>query len=198
MSADLLGSHVTRRADDQAQRREPAAQGRGARRLIGQRGATGNAEVEHLHPSGAGDHHVARLDVAVHDALGMRGGQRVGDLGGVAQRLSQRQPVGGNRAVERHAVDVLHHDEGSVALLLDAVDRDDAGVIQRRGGAGLVQKTAPGFSFGDLDHLDGHGAIEHRVSGPIHGAHAALPEAGLDEVVKERRTDHRCRRSYRP
>ena len=42
----------------------------------------GDAEVEDLHQSVGTEHHVRRLDVAMHDALGVRLGEPVGDLGG--------------------------------------------------------------------------------------------------------------------
>ena len=41
----------------------------------------GDAEVGDLHLALRRDEHVARLDVAVHDAVAVREGERVGDLG---------------------------------------------------------------------------------------------------------------------
>jgi hypothetical protein len=50
----------------------------------------GDAEVHHLHEALGHHHHVARLHVAVHDPLGVGGGERLGDLradgGGLAGR----------------------------------------------------------------------------------------------------------------
>ena len=80
------------------------------------------------------------------DALGVRRGQRVGDLDGVGERLRRRQAAVRDGAIERHAVDVLHDDERHVAVLLHAVDGDDVRVVQGGGGAGLVQQPGAGLA----------------------------------------------------
>src|SRR6266540_1086300 len=58
------------------------------RRILGE---LGQAEVEDLHPSVGGDEEVLGLQVAVHDPLLVRHGERRGDLDGVVDRLPQRQ-----------------------------------------------------------------------------------------------------------
>ena len=56
-----------------------------------------DAEVGDLHLPGRGDEHVARLDVAVHDAVAVREGERVGDLGA----RSGPPAIGGDPALGR-------------------------------------------------------------------------------------------------
>lgn len=78
-------------------------------------------------------------------------------------------------------------------MLLDGVDGDDVRVVQRRSGTGLMQQP-PGGVRGDRgEHFDGDGAHQHGVAGAIHRAHAALTEPGINGVVQQRRSDHRCR-----
>jgi hypothetical protein len=149
-----------------------------------------DAEIEHLHAAGVSDHHVSGLDVAMHDALGVGGGQGIRDINGVTQGLRERQAPGRHRTIERHAGHVLHHDERHVALLPDAVDRDDVGMVERRGRTGLVQQPGPGVATGDLDDLDRHGAMQFGVAGAIHRAHAALAQVLFDDVVEKGAADH--------
>jgi hypothetical protein len=63
----------------------------------------------------------------------MRFDQRCRHLHRILQRLVQPQPVPGNQAVERLALHVLHGEEVDALGLIDVVNGDDVGVIQRRG-----------------------------------------------------------------
>ena len=91
LAARLLGGHVVRRADDQAlPRRGEGLESRG-RDVVARHGQLGQAEVEHLDPASlVGDHHVARLQVAVHDPRGVGGGERVGDRDGQVEEPLER------------------------------------------------------------------------------------------------------------
>ncbi len=77
-AAQKFRREVVWRPHDRAGQRQLFPRGRvsglGDRRLLGE------PEVEDLDVPPAGDHHVAALDVAMNDALGMRGFQRIGDL----------------------------------------------------------------------------------------------------------------------
>ena len=46
----------------------------------------GQSEVEHLGMPALGDEDIRRLDVTMHDALGVRRIQRIGDLDGQSQQ----------------------------------------------------------------------------------------------------------------
>ena len=76
----------------------------------------GDAEVHHLDLAGAGQHHVAGLDVAVHDPVAVAVLQRpqhpVGDL---QRPLGQQPPVLAQQVAQGPAVHVLHHDVGDRA-----------------------------------------------------------------------------------
>ena len=77
----------------------------------------------------------------MHDPREVRGGERLADLRGVAQRLVERQAAR-DRPVERLALDEFHRDEVQLVGAVDLVDGDDVGVVERRGRAGLVLEAA--------------------------------------------------------
>ena len=52
--------------------------------------ALGQAEVEDLHPPVGGEEQVLGLEVAVDDALGVRGGEAASHLGRDLERLARR------------------------------------------------------------------------------------------------------------
>ena len=85
LAASLLGRHVSHRANRRAGTGEVRFGGLGPRGLIvltARERDLGEAEIEHLGVAALGDENVGRLDVTVHNAFGMRGVERVGDLDG--------------------------------------------------------------------------------------------------------------------
>jgi hypothetical protein len=73
-------------------------------------------------------------------------------------------------------------------MLADLVDGDDAGVFQRRDGLGLVLEPAELGIVGQdtgLDHLEGDGAVEAELAGPVDDAHAAFAQGTPQLVVAE-------------
>ena len=93
-------------------------------------GELGQSEIEELDAALGVDHDVAGLEIAVHDAGGVRLGQRAGDLDGVAQDLLEPHAPLGDELAERLAVHVLHGDEVSAVLRGDVVDGDDIGIVE--------------------------------------------------------------------
>ena len=81
---------------------------------------------------------VRGLDVAVHEAVGVRGIQRAADL-----RDDVRRPLGIQAALCAHErpqvgpVDVAHDDEQHALALARVVDGDHVRVLDRRGRLGL-------------------------------------------------------------
>ena len=89
--------------------------GRAAMRLADERPASGRvhlgeAEVEQL-DARLGEHHVARLEVAMDDPLAMGAAERVGDLDAVAQELIGGQRSAAQALRQRLAFEVLHDQE---------------------------------------------------------------------------------------
>ena len=76
------------------------------------------------------------------DAGRMRRGERIGDLDAVVERSRfSAQPVPRDHAIERPSRHELHGNEVDALVLRDVVDRDDAGVIERRGGLRLLREA---------------------------------------------------------
>ncbi len=168
----LLGREVRGRAHDGAGLGEA---------LLGVDGP-GDAEVGDLDLAVGGDQHVARLHVAVHDAVAVgegKGRRDAGaDLGDLVGRQLLRVAQDGR---ERASVDVLHHDEVDAVVLAPVEDGDDVGVGQVGGGLGLpAEPLHKGLVDGELgkEDLEGDRPIELAVYRPIDLGH---PTAG-DQV----------------
>ena len=160
----IVGASVDRRA------RRPRALG------------LGQTEVEQLDRAARRDLDVGRLEIAVDDALVVRGFEAVGNLPGDLERLVER-----NRALldplrQRRTLDELH-DQRAV---LDAVDRGDVRMVE--GGEHLRLAREARHARGVLgevfgDQLDRDLSTELAVGGAIHLAHGAFAEFRGDAVV---------------
>ena len=184
LPAGLLGGEVLRGADD------GGGLGDAGRRL-GHRAR--DAEVHDLDLAAGGQHHVARLDVAVHDAGAVAVLQGVQDAvhdlqGPLGQQLA---PVVQHLA-QRAALDVLHDDVGlDVAavgrhLLAGVVDRDDVGVVEPGGGLGLASEAGlEGRVGGEVaaQPLDRDLAAQPHVGAVADLGHAAAAEQVPDLVA---------------
>ena len=137
----------------------------------------------------ARDEDVRRLDVAVHEPRGVRGVERVGDLGdhargarGVEPALAPEDPV---QVRARHVA----HDEVEVAVLLAGrVDRDDVRMVDRRGEAGLALEALPQLGVRRAvggDELERDRAAEPQLGRTVDHAHAAGAEDLLDAAARE-------------
>ena len=89
------GRHVGGRAEDHAHLRRAAGQRRRVHRVRARRAGRiqrfGETEVEHLHRAVGADFDVRGLQIAMDDALLVRGFERVGDLLRDRQRLGERR-----------------------------------------------------------------------------------------------------------
>ena len=108
----------------------------------------GDPPVHHLHVAVGADHDVPRLEVAVHDALGVGVADRLADLGERPQQAPQGPavaagapgvgPAGGVHGVDDVAqgppLDQLHREPDPTVFEHAGVEhRDDVGVAQARG-----------------------------------------------------------------
>ena len=161
-------------------------------------------EVQHLRVPAGRDHDVFGLEVAVHDAGGVRRRERFRDLHQRLDRALHVDPPRVDERAQRVAGDQLHRqvvhrrearNRGAVAhrrRLANLVDGDDVRVVERRGRPRLLHE--PGQPRGVADHvgrqdLQRNRSREHRVAGAVDVPHPALPNQRLDLVLPKRRTD---------
>ena len=145
----------------------------------------GQAKVQHLHGPVRPQLDVGRLQIPVDDALFVRGFQRLRDLLGDRQRLVHRNRSLGDAVSQRRPLDQLQ-DQRLRAVLLQAVDACDAGVVQA--GQNLRLSLKAGQSVGISreclgEDLERDLAVELRVGRLVDLAHAALADEGGHPVM---------------
>ena len=179
----LLRRHVEQCADPGARVRTAAAR-RGALGSAGGK-AAGQAEVEHLHDAVVAHHEVRGLDVAMDDAGGMGGRQRLGRL---PEQPGQffHGPALADQRLQGPPFDQLHAEKGPAGGLPGVIDRADVRVVQGAGGAGLAAEArqpygVPGTLLGQ--ELQGDGPVEAVLPGLVHHPHAAAAEQAQDLVA---------------
>jgi hypothetical protein len=156
------------------------------------RGEARKAEVEHLHAPALGQHHVPRLDVAVHDAVLVGVGERLGHLLRDRQRLLGCERPLAQALGERPAPHVLHRDVRRLRpariRLAHVVDHGDVRVRERRGHARLAHESGrrlPVAGGRRRESLERDQPVQSRVLGEPDLAHGSRPEALLEPVVCE-------------
>ena len=77
----------------------------------GERGHFGEAEIENFGVAALGDENVGGLDVAVNDALGVSGVERVGDFDGQRKKPFDFEGTAGDAVLQGHAFEIFHGDE---------------------------------------------------------------------------------------
>ena len=173
-ACDQLGSEVGDRA-------EQLRAGGG----VGRRG-TREPEVADLDAAVLGEQHVLGLDVAVHDAGPVRGGEPGEDRVHDRHRLRHREAaLLAQEFAQSDARQVLHDQVGHVAVLTLIEDVDHVRVGEPRGGPRFLDE--PALEHGVIaqvavHHLEGDPALEPQVGGHVHGRHAAARDARAHPV----------------
>ncbi len=121
---------------------------------------------------------VLRLDVAVHDARGVRGGQRVRHVGGDRDGGLGQQPAFAFQAgAQVGAAHQVHHQREVGAVHDEVADADDVRVVQGEQRGALLDEAADEVLVGGevlAQQLDGHRALG-ALAEP-HGARRPPPE----------------------
>ncbi len=178
--ADLLRGHVGRRADDAAGLRwtDPRSVG----------GPLGQAEVGDVRAAFPVDQYVGRLEVAVEDAVLMGVVDGPADEGETAGRVARFHRAVGQHAGQGPTLHQRHGEVGPAVALAGVVDGDDVGMVEEGGGADFRLEAGKVFRRGELaaqDHLQGDGALEAAVPGPVDDAHAAAAQLFQEVIVAE-------------
>ena len=124
----------------------------------------GDAEVHHLDVAVLVEHHVLRLDVAVHDALAVRVGERVEELDADGRHVPVAEVVA--ELVERVAAHELPDEDAALAVGEPVVERHDVGVVERRGGLDLAHDARVQRPPG-ADDLERDGLLQREVVGLV-------------------------------
>src|SRR5258706_2522979 len=151
------------------------------------------SEVQYLHLTGRGDHHVTRLDVSMNYVAGMGRCQRVGDLNGYQQRALQLQRMSVHQLAHVASFNILHGDEVVSFSLIKIEDGADVGMIEGRGQAGFAFKAMKVcFSCSQFGRQNFYyyGAAEFSVGSFVNSSLPADAELFENLVIAERLSNH--------
>ena len=140
------------------------------------------AEVQHLDGAVGRQHHVGRLQVAMHDPALVRELERFRHLPCDDERLLERQRAA-HVTVETNTFDEFHHQGLDLAGALESVDLRDVGMVQRGQRLRLAFEAHQAVGIGGKkigQDLDGNVTIELRIAGAIDLAHSARADRGAD------------------
>ena len=192
----LFRRHIRNRAQHRARTgqlvgrdlrfRVPTRQGSLSRNL-------GQSEIKNLRVPALGDENIRRLDIAVHDPLRMSGIESVGNFDGQRENQFRFQRTPADAVLQRHAVEILHGDEGPAFALVNFVYDADVGVIQCGCGLRFTLKTGQSLGItGNLfgQELEGYKTMQACVFGLVNHTHSAAAEFFDDPIVGDGLADH--------
>ena len=145
----------------------------------------GQPEVENLRAAVGGHEDVAGFQIAVNDALGVRGGQAQGDLHGQIGRAARRERPLEQRRRQRLAFEQFEHDVGDAAVHANVEHRHHVRVVEGGRGPRLLLEALHAVGvLGERfrQHFHGDASVEARVQRAVDLAHAASAK-GLDYFV---------------
>ena len=147
----------------------------------------GDPEVGDLHLPALADQQVPRLDIAVHQASGMRGLQGGGGLSDEAHRSRRIKRSLVQQPGQRWPVDQFQHQVGRIRCsdLLVVVYRRDARMGQQPGIPGLGSEPGQAFLMSGIagpQQLHRHRPAQHEVGGPPDLTHRACGDTVVQPV----------------
>jgi hypothetical protein len=178
---ELFGRHVMDRAHERIEMVH--------RLRLGRIEIFGQPKIEDLHLEriafrDMSDHEIARLEIAVDEAEGVRGENALEALLGEAAKILELKRTAVENRFHRFALDQLHHDIGPVGIDPVIEDGDDVRMLQTGRGHGLAPRLfrQPAIILGDLhaDPLDRDGTSQMMVPSPENVAETA----GADLVLQ--------------
>jgi hypothetical protein len=133
VTLELFGRHVGHGTDDGPFPREP-----------GPVGLEGDPEIDDLDLPRGGEDEVGRLDVPVDDAVSVGVSEAGSRLRGPGESRVEIHESPRDLRLEGLALAEPHRDEEvALVVLCGLVDRADVGMIERRGGTGLLEEALP-------------------------------------------------------
>ena len=101
----------------------------------------GQTKIENLGVAAFGYKDVGRFDVAMDDSFRVGGFESVGDLNREREKIIGVERFAADAVLQRHAIEIFHHDERLTVLLANFVNRADIRMIQSRGSASFATKA---------------------------------------------------------
>jgi hypothetical protein len=143
------------------------------------------AEVGETRLAAAVHHDVGRLQVAMHDAAVVHGGEARAEVAREVERLVRREPPdAGEERAQVLAVHVLHREERVAPVLHDVVQPAHVRVRDLPPDPDLrVEPLQHLRRQRPADELEGHRLSELRVLRAVDLAHPAAPEEGHDAIA---------------
>src|ERR1700688_1349707 len=167
-------------------------------RVLGAAGRTDRlhlrqTKIQNLGASALGDENVGRLDVAMHDALGMGRVERIGNLDPERKKRVNIERASCDAVLQGLALEKLHCDVRLLVALADFVNRANVGMVE--GGSG-TRFTAEALQCQRvLRHLIGQEfqsdkAAKIGVLGLVNYTHAAATELLHNAIVRDCLAEH--------
>ena len=137
----------------------------------------GNTEIDNFHLPLLVEHDVARLDIAMVDSLLVSKLQNIKKITDDLQRLFGGEfPFAFDPFLERYAFDVLHGDDGVLAVAEEVFNPADAGVaVKQRQLVGFMPEPFP--QAGIAEYFQDNIEVRHvLVNGQVDFGHPPLPD----------------------
>src|SRR5271155_187705 len=99
------------------------------------------SEIENLRVPALRDKNIGRLDVAMNDALGVSGVERIGDVNGQRNGCFDLYRPTVNAMLQGQPVQKLHGDERASAVFGNFIDGANVGMVQRGSSAGFAAES---------------------------------------------------------
>jgi hypothetical protein len=128
------------------------------------------------------------LEVAMHNACGVRLGEAISDLCGDLQRFPDGHSPGFKQRTHGLAVYKLHRDVGRCGIAAHVINRDDVGMVQSRGGARFLLETPQSLRIGGErrgKNLDSDLAPKAALGCEVDLAHSSGAQRRLDFIGPE-------------
>src|SRR5215831_746938 len=138
--------------------------------------------------SALGHENIGRFDVPMNYPCFMRRVQGVGDLDGKREDHIRLHRTITDAVLQRHAIEILHGNEGLPVLLSDLVDGADMGVVQCGGSLSFSLEAAESlWVLGDIvgQELQSDSATKVGVLRFVNDTHSPATQFLYDAVMRD-------------
>jgi hypothetical protein len=129
----------------------------------------------------------------MHDALGVRGLQSIGNLQSPIEKRPQRNGTLTDALLQRVAFEQLHRNEGPALIFINLINGADVGMVERRGGAGFALETLEGARITDCTvgkEFQSDLTAETNVLRFVNHAHSARTKLLVNAIVRNDLVGH--------